>query len=807
MPRAPTDYDEVTDYEDARPPESVRKGLPADLKDAKIKGGETHPADATIRLNGPPGTGKTTQMCLRVAVLIEEHNIDPRDITIMTYRRSLAGEIEARLKSWGILDEEDELEMWTTAHAAANRVTGLLSGRHDENTDSGLGPAVTGYEKWYFCSEVLDIKYSSAPWSTSRGELLFKVIEYARDNLLDPADKSDLYEVPKYTDLKEEWPGVDVPQIYERWEAFKQEAGLTEFGELLEAAVNGPLPPTKAVVVDEYHDVTPLMAQVCERWVAAADTAIVAGDPLQVVNEYTGADPRFFSDRLDHIPEVLLTKTWRVPRSHWQAATLMLSKEFDEPPVTRDSRGELHEYKSPWFEKGDSDGWRVPGADTPASPGALVQDHIDGHDDRSMMLLARSRTQVSGISAALEKAGIIHSTHDSDLGGWTQRRVDLLNALVKLRGVPATYASDDGQYGLQTYDTDASQLRLTGDEAATLLEHTNGRVLSVTNDERETFISGLRDGEQTVTADDLGEVVKDAFWGRYTSGTASVSELTKSGELDDGEIDALQAAVSERDETVAEDAVKRVRVLTIHASKGSEASDVVVYDGITSTIASEIDRLKRKSENEARTWYVALTRASERLHIMRGGFRWMTPYLDGEIVRKSEQAAERAAANAESAEDDGDELPVIDTPAVEEEPAPDAMENTGPDPAPTTGTSSVLGERERVDNAVRQACTDGGVDTDAATGRVAKRTRADLDMIQDRIEAYQERMEYTRELTREVCSEIYNGGISTMTEVIDACESRGFRRENVEAVLDALINAGTVAEKDGGFVGLTWGDC
>lgn len=783
MPRVQTDYDEATDYEDALPPETIREGLPDDLQDARIKGGGTYPADVSIRLNGPPGTGKTTQMCLRVAVLIEEHGIAPSEITIVTYRRSLAGEIADRLKDWGVIDEDADLSMWTTAHAAANRVTGLLSGTYDENTSRGLGPAATGYEKAYFCREVLDIQYyASREWDDTRGELLFKVIEYARDNLLDPTDPSDLHEVPAYSDLREAWPGVDVPSLYEQWEAFKDEVGLVEFGELLEAAVNGPLPPTKAVLVDEYHDVTPLMAQVAERWVEAADTAIVAGDPLQVVNAYTGADPRFFSERLDHIPEVLLTKTWRVPREHWQAATTMLQDEFDAPPVERTSRGDINEYKSPQFEKSDDSGWRVPGADRPGSPGALVDEYLDGHEDRSMLLVARTRTQVSGVSAALDKAGVIHSTHDDELGGWTARRVKLLNALLKLQVVPAEYATDASQTGLPSYDSDAATLRLTGDEAAKLLEHTNGRTLSISNDEREDHVTDLRGQDDvTVTADDLDEIVKPAFWERYTDGAASVSELTKAGELDDEEIGALRAAVADRDEPVADDAAKRVRVYTIHASKGSEATDVVVYDGIATTIASEVKRSQRTSENEARSWYVALTRASERLHIMRDGFAWMTPHLPREIRQKAGAAAARAAKDAESDEGDSESPPVIETPDTSTTDA--HSESDDGDSGTVTG---VLSPREKVDQAIRMHLIGDGELAAADTvmlGKIMRKTGVDADIVRERIEAFHHRIE----VLRVVYETAVGNDCMPVATITDSCKSDGIDANEVEWALEMLV--------------------
>lgn len=703
-----TDYDAATDYDDAAPPAAVRDGLPEGLKDAKIKGGETYPVTDSVRLNGPPGVGKTTQVCLRLAVLIETHDVNPSDITIVTYRRSLADEIGERLKSWGIIDDDADTSMWTTAHACANRVTGLLSrdkADYRQNSGQGLGPAVTDWEQSYFCREVLNVRYwSGQPWESTRGQLLFNVLGYAANNLLDPTDEGDLHEVPSYDDLREEWPGVDVAKVYEQWQTFKERKELVEFHELLEAARTGPLPPTDVVVVDEYHDAYPLLAQAAERWVAAANTAIVAGDPLQVVNAYSGADPRFFTERMDHLPEVLLDKSWRVTEEHWQAATRMLQKEFEAPPIARHGRGEIHEYRSPEFQHAQNAGWTVPGANQPGSPAALVDEYVAGDDDRDMLLLARTQKQAQGVSAALDKAGIVHETQDADdVGGWTQRRVHALNAVLKLQVVPGSYGQDTNQYGLMKYGGDAADLRLTAEEAAVILEHAHGGTLELTSDELEPFVKSLRDDDdddRVLSANDLDEVVKPAFWRKYTDGPATVKRLTKAGEFEEDDLKALQKAAVRYDDPVAEGALKKIRVLTIHASKGSEATDVVVYDGITSTIATEMERSRSTRENEARTWYVGLTRASERLHIMRGGFNWMQPHLPRDLAPTAAAAAERSTQGTEEQD-----------------------------------TASVDGSRTGPVDAfiAREVRADSGVNTAALAGRVTRRTGDGLDAVYDRI--------------------------------------------------------------------------
>jgi len=129
--------------------------------------------------------------------------------------------------------------------------------------------------------------------------------------------------------------------------------------------------------------------------------------------------------------------------------------------------------------------------------------------------------------------------------------------------------------------------------------------------------------------------ITQKWWLRYTNGGASVTELTR---LSDRDKHAMRKAAERYELPVDMDDVD-TRILTIHASKGVEAADVVVYDGVTGRITDGIDESPPLRENEARTWYVALTRASERLHIMRDAFSYTKPYLPADLEPR---AAERA---------------------------------------------------------------------------------------------------------------------------------------------------------------------
>ncbi|MGM0605948.1 MAG: 3'-5' exonuclease, partial [Halobacteriota archaeon] len=250
------------------------------------------------------------------------------------------------------------------------------------------------------------------------------------------------------------------------------------------------------------------------------------------------------------------------------------------------------------------------------------------------------RNWARGISAALDRAGIIHGGQRDPGGwGWDEHRLTVFNALKKLERVPSGYGHSNGS-GLTEYTGGAAEavnLKFTADEFAELLEHANARVLAVTRSDAEDIAEEARREEERKSIDDLEEIVEPVFFERYTAGAGSIGRLTKD-DLSDGDLTALKRALPRYDHTVRD--THTIRVLTIHASKGSEASDVIVYDGITSKIAREMERDPSTGENEARTWYVALSRASERLHIMYGAF-------PGAIDRLPRNLAQNAAATAQ----------------------------------------------------------------------------------------------------------------------------------------------------------------
>ena len=613
-------------------PDSVREQLPAKLTNAEMVGSDVAGADDNVLLHGPPGTGKSTQIALRLATLLSQTDITAEQMTVVTYRRDLADTIESRLREWGVLEGGEVLNDWGTIHAIAADAADFWD-RFEDDDEGGM---VDKDAKWEFCQQ-FDI---GAP--TGKFEVFHDAYSYARNNLLDvgawskPHDRRDRRSDARMVQHLEEFAnvwgsGVEFDDVVKAFENWKQENNYYDFCCQLEAALVCGLPPLTVLAADEYHDTTPLMAAVLERWIDHSQTAIVAGDPQQVINSYTGASPAMFTglaDRVDaELPTVTIGTSHRVPAEHYAAARRMLEEHVSAPQVTTTGRGTIarHSHMAMSHDR-TTDTWHLPSPDEPGSPVDLVQNHAP-----DLMFLARTQAQLDGVAACLDHSGLIYDAQDTVGGDWTTR-LELMEALERLEAVEPARGAGSTPYPADEV-TNAREVRIASDVVQTLVEHTHGRYL---DDGAEWFAASTEDA--ILTADELDPFVTPAFWSSVTRGRESLGELTG---LDATDHAAMQAAWDRLDGVIGV-GVERdgVTLKTIHAAKGAEAEDVIVYDGVTKRVSESLDTQTAR-ENEARTWYVALTRAGQRLHIVRDGHTWTQQWLPDDLERR---AAARVAA-------------------------------------------------------------------------------------------------------------------------------------------------------------------
>ncbi|WP_343123928.1 3'-5' exonuclease [Halopenitus persicus] len=516
------------------------------------------------------------------------------------------------------------------------------------------------------------------PWQDTRASTFFDLYQYSKQNLLDVGSydlpnkylRGTLADDPRAWRLldafRQQWgAGIELfHDVVEQWEMWKAREDCADYWEQLEAGLLGPLPPMKHVVIDELHDAYPLMALYFDRLVEHADTVIVAGDPDQVCNAFSGADRAIFQKlpkRVDRdIPTVKLPVSYRCPDEHFKAAARVLSSEHQPPELTTDGPGTIHrdtpESTMRYYER---DGWRLPPANEDSSPYQLWQEF--GSD---MLILARAGFFIDGIGAHLDREGVVYESQPDNAGNWKARLTLLqcLNLCEGYRPTRQTSILDNDYDGSDTKSVEAAtRTKITADDVWRFVRHIDAEYLQGGRDNAKQALAEHRRDKGALSLAEFHEkIVTDDFWSVYGRGIDSIDELVRINARQGftgnriRDIVAMERAWDRYGPITADDSVRELadgtRLLTIHAAKGSEAPTTILYDGVTRRIAKDIREHKDAARNEARTWYVGLTRASDTLFIVRDA---LTHIWDSYLPPDLEPVATAEAAENRSRATDG----------------------------------------------------------------------------------------------------------------------------------------------------------
>ncbi|ELZ46093.1 DNA/RNA helicase, superfamily I [Halorubrum californiense DSM 19288] len=593
---------------------------------------DEYPPTSSLKIHGPPGSGKTTQLLLRLMGLLEA-GYSLSDIAFVTYHKELSSDILSRLEEYGFIGSEEldkpttgETRYIGTIHGIASRISG--------GAFRNLESAKTKHRR-EFMREVYSRPYD-APATRSDitpiGELAFDCIEWLKKNRIPISQPT---RAPQYVEYRSNWRGAPSLREFQReWEEYKTEKGLFDFTDQLTHALDEKKSPsTPVLIVDEAQDMFPLLSKLVNEWRKDADVVVIAGDPHQTVNTHEGASPKFF-DAIE-LPTVVLPDSHRVPELHWQTARRLLDRHHEPPELNvRDTReATLEEVRSPRF--GYNRGQWIAPTGKSSPPWLLKQYAPDG----DALLIARTRLQCLGIAWSLMEAGALFRSQNGLLGwdtpGVGEGRTRLFNALQKIRGLSPD-ESDGGSRAPEKLES--SELALTLDEARTLLRAIDSKCIrSRKNRFRRTTDSVWemlnKHPHDNISLKKLDWHLTKEFWVRYTTGPGAVEWLSGFFEKPEEQI-ALRNALQRTNRPITS-LEATPRVSTIHSTKGGQAETTICYDGVPPRVTQSLHRPGAKATEDL-IWYVGLTRSSQNLVIVRGGFDWITPYLPSTVVNQGE---------------------------------------------------------------------------------------------------------------------------------------------------------------------------
>ena len=558
---------------------------------------------------GGPGTGKTHHL-----ISAFEHEVGSgvpiEDIRYATFTTAQRDDVVARLNRHFPRKTTVLRKVIKTLHGAAlesvnttpHAVRGVMK-IIDETKNPGIykefcateGLVFTGLKQGTDDDDVI------TPADPPLGNVLIAVSGYIRQHYgWTPADWGraanalGLYQIRRLPD-----PEGSI----QRWWDWKASNGYCEHDDYVHTAIRiGAPAPGQIIIVDEFQDLSPVQYDLVKMWLddPGVERIYIAGDPNQAIYNFRGADPRFLEEahslaHSGHIPAVQPV-SHRCPHNVMEMADMVLGGRSHMEPAKVGGIAR-------WLRSRDD-------------PGLARSVEILHKRYGAVMIVCRFTHYMREVSKALQAVGVPHSSLTGRLLVWGDVPIPESRSPRDKNGKPirATVSMSGVLQALRVVDRHATGTDLgfipvgAARDLLYLLpisDITVTRALSAIKDQKMVnyAVDDLMDlFERPTNALDIAE----HLLAKPKHRTALVRALARGGNI----------------------MPKNVIVDTIHASKGLESPAVIVHTGFSEKRRDECLRDGEKMAAERRTYYVALTRASEAVYVFTGGAYVSSPVIN-----------------------------------------------------------------------------------------------------------------------------------------------------------------------------------
>ncbi|HEX77156.1 MAG TPA: ATP-dependent helicase [Dehalococcoidia bacterium] len=517
----------------------------------------------TMRIFGPPGTGKTTALLDVVERHLRE-GVPAHEIGFMAFTRAAAREAKNRaLQVFPWLDSDD-LRWFRTIHSACYSLLGL-----------GRGSVATGAKLRDFA---LQFGYEMSPPADrdpedfevqemmlrTLGDYLLFFEDWRRNLMLwDITEAYNRFLEP--VDWPDGWSLQQVREFHQRYRQWKADNGLVDFADMLMLVLRDRVaPPVSVLIVDEMQDLSPLQAEVIRLWASGARLLYLAGDPDQAIYTFNGADPGIFLN-WPHDDDRQLTQSHRVPQTVHEIALRLIRRNRERVDVP--------------YKPQQEEGYVRFGYLNSLPIETLAQ-------EGSVLLLARNRYLLSDFTDALVARGLPFEA----LRGSSPLRTGVTSVI--LAGTRLTR-------GERVSIADAARFVDALPSDRYLVRGAKARMAELARQCPEADIAVW----------EMEPHFKPSFWDLLVNRNGSFIEALRLPPLQRAYYKKLLERGGERALLDA----PRIKVGTIHSAKGMEADFVVLRPEMAGRTYAE---WLRAPEGERRCWYVGLTRARKGLWLL-----------------------------------------------------------------------------------------------------------------------------------------------------------------------------------------------
>lgn len=342
------------------------------------------------KLIGDPGTGKTTTL----VKMAQELGLE--DTTFCTFTVSALKEFGERYN----INPKLDMKYWNTIHGLLYRM--LMSDEEFRRRSLKTKSLARGIQsvRAKFCREY-GIPYNPLdPFTEDEGKRFFSEYTYYVNK-----------HYPNHLDHVEDY---SIYHLMKKYEEFKEKNGYIDFEDMLMFAFESDLIlQTDNLIVDEAMDLSPLQWEIIQKLSSQAENFIVAGDELQSIFSFQGAEPSLFNSvSVDEVE--ILPQTHRVPSNIWDFGGFVVRKQLmRKRAIATKDRGMLRDIGRVDFSKL-----------------ARISTTFD-----DVLILFRTNELVAEFSAFLTQQGIPHK-HLKIQSIWETDFVGFITAYHKLkRGV------------------------------------------------------------------------------------------------------------------------------------------------------------------------------------------------------------------------------------------------------------------------------------------------------------------------------------------------------------------------------------
>lgn len=498
---------------------------------------------------GNAGCGKTTELIRRVSNILEE-GVKPSRIAYCSFSVMAVEEALKRATDKCQL-KPDDFPYFRTIHSFAFQLLGL-------NTQQ----IMQDYHLKEF-GQIMNMKFSASYSKKQKGSITtpddekLSIVNIAR--LCDKSVKD--YMIDNHIDKFNVAAVAEVDNMYRNYKITKSIFDYTDML-LLAKTADLDIPDLDYLFIDEAQDLSTLQWRIVERLAESSKHIVIAGDDKQSINIFAGADVDYFLNIPGKV--TVLEQSYRTPKRVFNMANKIMLKmdkyrEEGAQWLPRESEGSIRYTTSlPWTDMGNGN-W---------------------------LILARTNSQLQKIRTMLFE------------------NCDRLTILFTINGEPGLDL--DVFRAIELFEMKDTPSGITKMDLITLKKTDTPAQRKQKIEYIQLFKKFIGTEEEDVK--NVWECPPD-FIRSYMSN----SWLTAFNKLTIAERRYI-AYVLPHYRKKGKDLYNKVplRLMTIHAAKGTEEDNVVVLANVPRTVYTTFD----DSNDEAKVFYVAVTRTRKNLYIM-----------------------------------------------------------------------------------------------------------------------------------------------------------------------------------------------